>query len=145
MASVDGFRILVDATLRRVFGVRTCPHCPRCNRAEETEPCQDLFGGNADLGGGAFGRVDAYYVSIEAQKSPGSLHAHCQVFIQRLHQHTPLAEVFRLVCDDVDGRGQQIVARYLEYKTRVCRQVHAAPMSAEQISRNLEEAEALWP
>eukprot|EP00959_Pyramimonas_sp_CCMP1952_P281746 5889036-Pyramimonas_sp.AAC.1 len=109
MASVDGFHILVDATLRQLFGLRTCPNCPRCNHAEGGFPCQGLFGSNAMPGGGAFGRVDAYYVSIEAQKSTGSLHAHCQVFAQCLHQHAPLEEVFEIVRDDVHHRGEKIV------------------------------------
>ncbi|CAK0893135.1 unnamed protein product [Prorocentrum cordatum] len=39
MASVDGFRILVDAALRHLFGVRICPNCPRCN-----EESGDLYG-----------------------------------------------------------------------------------------------------
>ncbi|CAK0800914.1 unnamed protein product, partial [Prorocentrum cordatum] len=41
MASVDGFRIIVDATLRHLFGLRTCPNCPRCNHAQESG---DLYG-----------------------------------------------------------------------------------------------------
>ena len=145
MASVDGFRILVDATLRHLFGLRTCPNCPRCNHAEDGVPCQDLFGSNAKPVGGAFGRVDAYFVSIEAQKSTGSLHAHCQVFIQCLHQHTPLEEVFEVVRDDVQGRGKKIVEDYLEYKGRVCRQVYSQQMAAEDINRRLEDAEKSWP
>eukprot|EP00959_Pyramimonas_sp_CCMP1952_P333029 6973593-Pyramimonas_sp.AAC.1 len=80
-------------------------------------------------GGGAFGRVDAYYASIEAQKSTGSLRAHCQVFIQCLHQHTPLEEVFEIVREDAQDRGKKIVEG----------------VSAEEISRRLEEAEKSWP
>ena len=38
--------------------------------------------------GGAFGRADAVFISIEAQKSSGCLHAHCQLFVQCMHQHT---------------------------------------------------------
>eukprot|EP00959_Pyramimonas_sp_CCMP1952_P434197 9092341-Pyramimonas_sp.AAC.1 len=34
MASVEGFRVIVDATMRHLFGVRTCPNCPRCNHSE---------------------------------------------------------------------------------------------------------------
>ena len=143
MASVDGFRILVDATLRHLFGVRTCPDCPRCNEGDT--PCQDLFGSNAVPGGGIFGRVDAYFVSIEAQKSIGSLHAHCQVFIQCLHQHTPLQEVFEIIRDDVNDRGKQVMKEYLEYKERVCRQVYSERMDADVIDKNLDEAEKSWP
>eukprot|EP00959_Pyramimonas_sp_CCMP1952_P176136 3680574-Pyramimonas_sp.AAC.1 len=95
--------------------------------------------------GVAFGRVDAYYVSIEAQKSTGALHAHCQVFIQCLHQHTPLEEVFEIVRDDVESRGKQIVEDYLKYKSRVRRQVYSKQMTPEEITGKLDEAEKSWP
>ena len=42
---------------------------------------------------GIFGRVDAVYTSIEAQKSGGSLHAHSQVYVQCLHQRTTLWDI----------------------------------------------------
>eukprot|EP00959_Pyramimonas_sp_CCMP1952_P233202 4873359-Pyramimonas_sp.AAC.1 len=78
MASVEGFRVIVDATMRHLFGVRVCPNSPGCNHSECMSPCQDLFCSSAAPEGGVFGRVDACYVSIEAQKSTGALRAHCQ-------------------------------------------------------------------
>ena len=45
-------------------------------------------------------------MSIEALKSTGSLHAHCQAFIQCSHQHTPLEEVFEIVRDDAQGQDR---------------------------------------
>ena len=113
MASVEGFRVIVDATMRHLFGLRTCPNCPRCSHSEQMSPCQDLFGSNAAPEGGVFGRVDACYVSIEAQKSTGALHAHCQVFVQCLHQHTPLDRIFELVRKNVDGFGAGICGRFV--------------------------------
>ena len=51
-----------------------------------------MFGSHAKPEGGILGRVDAVYMSIEAQTSTGSLHAHSQVVVQCLHQHTCLSE-----------------------------------------------------
>ena len=50
------------------------------------------FGSNGTPEGGILGRVDAVYTSIEAQTSTGSLHAHSQVVVQCLHQHTCLSD-----------------------------------------------------
>ena len=93
LASVDGFRTMVQLTLQHLFGVNYCPICPDCSQSED--PCQDMFGSSATAEGGILGRVDAVYTSIEAQKSSGSLHAHSQVFVQCLHQHTTLWEIVR--------------------------------------------------
>ena len=145
MASVEGFRVIVDATMRHLFGLRTCPNCPGCNHGERMSPCQDLFGSNASPEGGVFGRVDACYVSIEAQKSTGALHAHCQVFVQCLHQHTPLDKIFELVRNNADGWGRAFVKESLEYKRRVCRQEYSARVTPDGLNRNLAGAEAAWP
>ena len=82
LASVDGFRVLVSLTYEHLFGMRVCGFCPDCNNGEQGSPCSDLFGSNAFPEGGIFGRIDAGYTSIEAQKSTGSLHAHSQLFVQ---------------------------------------------------------------
>ena len=55
-----------------------------------------------------FGRIDACYTSIEAQKSTGSLHAHSQVFVQCLHQHTSLRDILNILRHD----GTDIVQSY---------------------------------
>ena len=86
LASVDGFRIMILLTFEHLFGIRFCPNCPDCNTT--TCPCQDIVGSVATALGGIFGRIDAVFTSIEAQKSTGSLHAHSQLFIQCLHEHT---------------------------------------------------------
>ena len=95
LASVDGFRIMILLTFEHLFGIRFCPNCPDCNVT--TCPCQDLFGSVATTLGGIFGRIDAVFTSIEAQQSTGSLHAHSQLFIQCLHQHTSLDDIMTLL------------------------------------------------
>ena len=68
LASVDGFRTLFQLLLRYLFGVHFCSACPDCDR--RATPCMDTAGSNATLLGGVFGRMDAVYVTIEAQKPP---------------------------------------------------------------------------
>eukprot|EP00971_Amphidinium_carterae_P333709 6468568-Amphidinium_carterae.1 len=67
-----------------------CPNCPYC--ATSQSPCADAFGSNATATGGVLGRVDAVYGAIECQKG-GTLHGHFQLFLQCLHQHTPLINI----------------------------------------------------
>ena len=93
MASVDGFHVIVRLTLKHLFGLQICPHCPDCNNSDNYKPCQDLFGNSSMSEGGIFGRIEASFISIDAQKSGGALHAHSQIFVQCLRQHTPLAVV----------------------------------------------------
>jgi len=83
-ASVDSFRTQMLLLMEHLFGVRCCPKCPDCNfgQGKRHAPCQDFEGSNATPVGGIFGRVDAIYGSIEAQKSAGALHLHMQVFVQ---------------------------------------------------------------
>ena len=82
LASVDGFRMMVSLAYEFLFGLRFCPFCPDCNNGKNSVPCQDLFGSSSTAEGGIFGRLDAVFTSIEAQKSKGSLHAHSQLFLQ---------------------------------------------------------------
>ena len=95
LASVDGFRIMVLLTFKHLFGLRFCENCPQCSF--DGCPCSDLFGSNAIAGGGNFGRIDAVFTAIGAQKSTGSLHAHSQLIIQCLHQHTSLHDVIAML------------------------------------------------
>ena len=64
LASVDGFRVLVQLIHEYLFGLRICPQCPDCNNGVQSSPCQDLFGSNATAEGGIFGRADGIYTSI---------------------------------------------------------------------------------
>ena len=90
LASVDGFRIMIHLTFEHLFGIRFCPNCPDCNVTGN--PCQDIFGSVATAQGGIFGRVDAVFTSIEAQKSTGSLHAHSQTTTQQLQRQISILE-----------------------------------------------------
>ena len=85
LASVDGFRIIVRLIMKHIFGIRCCSRCPDCNYDSHSIPCMDLFGSNAYAEGGSLGRGDGMYISIEAQKSYGALHAHGQWFQQVPH------------------------------------------------------------
>jgi len=121
--------------------MRVCSNCPDCNLPQKFKgpPCQDIFGSNSTPEGGIFGRCDAAYTSIEAQKSRGSLHAHTQLFVQCLHQHTPLVEIFAQIRS---AGGGEIVNKYLRYKAHVCRQEYA---SVANIDSRLEVLEKEWP
>ena len=78
---------MAQLTFKYLFGLSCCSHFPDC--VSSADPCQDLFGGSANAEGGIFGRIDAMFTSVEAQKSTGSLHAHSHFVVQCLHQHTP--------------------------------------------------------
>ena len=120
LATVDGFRVIVSVTYEFLFGMRVCSNCPHCNLPKKFKgpPCQDIFGSSSTPEGGVFGRCDSAYTSIEAQKSRGSLHAHTQLFVQCLHQHTPLVEIFARIRS---VGGGEMVDKYLRYKAHVCR------------------------
>ena len=79
-----------------------------------------MFGSNATSEGGMFGRGDAVYTSIEAQESTASLHAHSQVFVQCLHQHTSVWENVH----NLRTKAGDIVKSSLDYKTNVSRQAY---------------------
>ena len=82
--------------------------------------------------------MDAAFTSIEAQKSKGSLHAHSQLFVQCMHQHTPLVEVLRAL----RAKGGNLVQKYLVYKAHVCREADADPLGA--LARRTQY-EGEWP
>ena len=131
LASVDGFHVIVALVLEHLFGVNFCSKCPNCT-------CADLFGSNAKCEGGVLGRVDGVYGSIEAQKSAGSLRVHFQIFVQCLHQHTPLQEIL----EKYDHNLQELLAEYKDYKEHVCRQIYEAP---HLWNERQDETEAAWP
>ena len=137
LASVDGFKMLIMVTYEYLFGMRVCLYCPDCNAVKNGCPCQDLFGSNAHAEGGIFGRIDAGFTSIEAQKSTGSLHAHSLLWLQCLHQHTPLAEIFV----HTSHATKELLDKYLTHKQHVSRQVYASVPNEQQI----EQMEASWP
>ena len=137
LASVDGFRVMVQLTWQHLFGMNFCQSCRHCNIP--SNPCQDMFGSNATSEGGIFGRVDAVYTSIEAQKSTGSMHAHSQVFVQCLHQHTCLWEIVQ----KLRAKPGDIVREYFDYKTHVSRQVYNN--NRNEVDTKLDDLESVWP
>ena len=100
--------------------MRVCIDCPHCNHGDGAlhDGCSDLFGSNAYPEGGIHGRADGIFISVEAQKSTGGLHAHAQVHVQCIHQHTPLAEILETLMH----KDTNLVRDYLSYKAHVCRQ-----------------------
>ena len=138
LASVDGFHVLLRLLCRHIFGVRMCELCPECDMT--ATPCSDTSGSNASLLGGAFGRVDAIYVTIEAQKSTGSLHGHLQCFVQCLHQHTPLTEIFQLPHWRLEALRQE----YCKYQAHVAHAVYSG-QGKDSIREGIEGAESTWP
>ena len=98
-----------------------------------------MFGSNTRAEGGIFGRVDVVYTSVEAQKSTGGLHAHSQVFVRCLHQHTNIYEIL----DSIREKPDSIVKEYLRYKEHVRRQMYTEPSDA--VNAKLAEAEIEWP
>ena len=138
LASVDGFRVLVLAAYKFLWGLNVCMQCPDCNFDDSLSPCQDICGSSSSFEGGINGRAEAAVTCVEAQKGTGSLHAHCQVFVQCLHQHTALSEVL----ERIRGDGGDIVRKYLRYKSHVCRQVYADEKLAES---RLPLRENDWP
>ena len=126
LASVDGFRTSILLVCEYIFGMRVCAKCPDCNHMTTysrgpvvNKPCQNLFGSNAYAEGGAFGVAEGIYISIEAQKTAGSLHAHGQLHVSCMHQHTPLADIMSRV-----NQRPDVVAQYLRFKAHVCREVY---------------------
>ena len=120
LASVDGFRTGILLVCEFLWGLRVCPMCPDCNRGDADHGCQDLFGSNAFAEGGIVGRGDGVYISIEAQKSAGSLRGHSQLHVQCVRQNKPLSEVMAAIA----GGKARIVGEYLKYKDHVSRQVY---------------------
>ena len=83
------------------------------------------------------GRVDSIYGSIEAQKSAGSLHLHMQVFVQCLHQHTPL----HTLLEKIRSTLPHLFNDYAKYKAHVCRQIYEDP---DMWKARQQETEAAW-
>ena len=138
LSCVEGFRMLCRLALRHLFGLRSCPFCPECNSDRFSGVvCQDVFGSSAEPEGCIFGRVDAIYGSIENQKA-GVLHMHMQVFVQCLHQHTPLKEVM----EKMAGSAEPILEGYLRYKS------HVSATSYDDLPKwtlEREGIESQWP
>ena len=100
--------------------------------------CSDLFGSNAYPEGGVFGRPDGIFISVEAQKSAGGLHAHAQLHLQCIHQRTPLAEILELLL-----RGNTHISQdYLCFKKHACRQEYE---DVDGWKSRKQQTEEEWP
>ena len=137
LASVDGFRVVMFLVMKYLFGMRVCAACPDCNHdmSRSLTPCQDHFGSNAEAVGGIFGRIDAAYVSIEAQKSAGALHAHCQLFVQCFHQHNSLLDLLRMAPE----RVQSLTRDMLRYKKESSSEMYADTAAWEKNRAEIEK------
>ena len=130
LACVEAFHVQLRLVLRHLFGVEICVDCPNCQCRQVA-----LASSAAGFRTGAFGRVSAVYASLEHQKS-ATLHAHMQVFVECLHQHTPLADILA-GCRVDDGRS--LVDKYLSYKAHVVCETYSDILLAAQ------RREAAWP
>ena len=137
LATVDGFRVMMLLVMRHLFGLNVCLNCPRCNC--QGSPCQDVDGSSAATPGGVFGRCDAAYLAIEFQKSAVSPHGQIQLFVQCLHQHETLQDIFALVED----RAADLREKYLRYDKHVRRCTYGR--EPEEMEPLLRDAEAPWP
>ena len=139
LAAADGFRVICEVILDKLFGVRFCPYCPECNSTGNLDPCQDLFGSSAAAEGGIFGRADAFIGSIECQKA-GSLHMHGHLFLQCLHQHSSMQHIFDRIRSE---GGKDIVEGLLKYKAHVWDEAYATLEGWDPERR--KEREDAWP
>ena len=137
LATVDGFRVTMLLLLRHLFGMSTCLYCPDCSCGPT--PCQDNRGSNAKTNGGVFGRCDAAYVAVEFQKSSGSGHGHIQLFVQCLHQHESLREIFAATSE----RAAALREAYLHYTSHVRRCIY--DRNPVEVTAALHAAEQRWP
>ena len=110
--------------------MRCCVRCPKCSFT-------GLFCSNVKPEGGMIGRIDAAFGSIEAQKSAGSLHVHFQIFVQCLHQHTPL----HTLLSDHRPKLKELFENYAKYKRQVCRQMYE---DLPEWKERQEETEQAW-
>ena len=72
-------------------------------------------------------------------ESSGGLHGHAQVFVQCLHQHRALADVWA----EIETRAQELLPDYLRCSAHVtCGVYHAPP---EEVEEALESLRPAWP
>jgi hypothetical protein len=117
LASVYGFHILVRITLRALFGVRICSDCPDCNTSTARPGCCDELGNVATPEGGILGLIEAYHGSIESQGATGSLHAHMNLFLNRMHQHTKMIDIAKAIQE----QGDALVQQFERFTNHVCK------------------------
>ena len=135
LCCVNAFLVACMVELPLLYGFRMCPKCPQC--AECEEPCMDAFGSNATPMGGGAGRCDAMVGAVEAQKAEGVLHLHMFLFLQMVHQFTPLQELADLIRAGI--LSSQSWKNYISHVR--C----ASYPDAEQAEADRDYVERSWP
>ena len=97
----------------------------------------DAFGSNATPMGGGAGRCDAMVGAVEAQKAEGVLHLHMFLFLQMVHQFTPLQEIADLIRAGI--LSSQSWKNYISHVR--C----ASYPDAEQAEADRDYVERSWP
>ena len=137
LASVDGFRTMVQLVLRTMFGVRVCSDCPaRSGKCA----CQDRFGSVSNVDGGVFGMVEAYAASIEAQLA-GWLHTHILIYLSWIFQHMTMIEIAKMLIART-GAFANGLAELHHWKTRCCSETFAKPTEFNEVE--LDSIETAW-
>ena len=80
MAVMDAFGVHIRLRLPRLFGMRSCPDCPRCNDRGNPFPCQNRFGSNMRATGGFVGGCVANGSAVEHQ-GEGTPHIHGDIHV----------------------------------------------------------------
>ena len=135
LACWHGFVTLVGLVFRHILGVRFCPNCPDCCLTDS--PCADAFGSNATAFGGVFGRVDAFYGSLENQKA-GPYHIHGQLYVQCVSQFTSLQDLMAMGSE----RVLEHIRRFSDYSAHCSRKVYC---DVDAWRKKQEEVENGWP
>ena len=125
ISCVDGFWARLAASLRRPLVPQLSELCQvgPALHGRVREQCTAM--------GGVLGRVDAAFGSIERveRQRSGALHTHFQVFLQCLHQFTPLSEIV--------GLGKEayldLVKKYKACGLQRPRQAHRAQQSVNLV------------
>ena len=91
---MEAFKLNVRFILPRIFGLRMCPRCPRCNESEH--PCANKFGNNFEPWGGIGGMTAALGCVIEYQHN-NNPHAHGNAHQVTAYQHKTLEQIKTLI------------------------------------------------
>ena len=135
LCCLNAFWVLMTVVLPSLYGLRMCPHCPKC--VTSRCPCMDVFGSNGTPMGGSAGRADALVGAVEAQKAEGVLHLHLFLFLQMLHQFMTL--------HDIAEHLRQGLVSVEAMKTFVSFVRSASYSDVDAFNKERESIEAAWP
>jgi hypothetical protein len=139
LASVYGFHIVIRILLRALFGVRICSECPDCNTSKTLPSCCDELGSVASPEGGIAGLVEAYHGSIESQGRTGSLHGHFQLFIARIHQHTKMVDIAKMI----QQQGDVLVNQFERFTNHLSKATYNNVVRFNAMQEGVEERHRL--